>query len=425
MVLVGALDTKHAEYGFVRDRLAAAGLATTLVDVGVLDEPGLSPDVTRESVAGAAGTDVVELASAGSRNDAMAAMARGAAMVLEDLHRQGEVAALIVLGGSNAGFVMSRLAPVIPIGIPKLLVSTIVAGDTRPYVGTSDLTMMYPVVDIAGLNSVSVPVLAHAADAVIGMLSGAPLPDALRGQRVVGCTMFGVTTPCVTALTDHLRADGVEAQVFHATGTGGLTFEAMITAGVFDVVADLTTTELADELVGGVCSAGPRRLEAATARGIPQVISVGALDMVNFGPRASVPARYADRLLFAHNPSVTLMRTDAAENAELGAIMARKLNAGRVSSTPGDTPRPFVEVHVPRRGFSQISVEGEIFHDPVADQALIDALVADLDPSIPLHLHDLALNDPRFAEQIVAAVDRALAADSVPDLTADPTAEKG
>lgn len=402
VVLVGALDTKHAEYGFVRDRLVAAGVATTLVDVGILDAPGISPDVDRGSVARAAGSDVATLASAGSRNDAMAAMARGAASVVADLHRQGKVAALIVLGGSNAGFVMSRLAPVIPIGIPKLLVSTIVAGDTRPYVGTSDLTMMYPVVDIAGLNSVSVPVLARAADAVTGMLSGAPIPHGLTGRRVVGCTMFGVTTPCVTALAEHLEADGVEAQVFHATGTGGLTFEAMITAGVFDVVADLTTTELADELVGGVCSAGPHRLEAATAHGVPQVVSVGALDMVNFGPRDSVPTEYADRLLFAHNPSVTLMRTNAAENAELGSIMARKLNAAR----------SFVEVHLPRRGFSQISVEGSIFHDPVADQALVDALVAELDPRIPLHLHDLAINDPQFAEVIAAAVDRVLVADS-------------
>lgn len=258
-----------------------------------------------------------------------------------------------------------------------MLVSTIVAGDTRPYVGTSDLTMMYPVVDIAGLNSISVRVLANAADAMAGMVRHAPIPDMLAGRKSVGATMFGVTTTCVTAVADHLEsARDAEVQVFHCTGTGGRTFEAMIASGLFAAVADITTTELADELVGGVCTAGPRRMEAAGALGIPQVVSTGALDMANFGPRDTVPARYADRLLFVHNPSVTLMRTDGAENAELGRIMARKLNAAN----------GFVEVHVPMLGFSQISVEGGPFHDPEADAAFVAALQADLDPRIPLQL---------------------------------------
>ncbi len=401
VVLVGALDTKHDEYGFVRDRLNAAGLATLLVDVSVLGRPGIPADIDQRTVAEAAGVDLDALVAGGNRNDAVSAMARGAARVVAALHADGNVRALIVLGGSNAGFVMSQVAPVVPIGIPKLLVSTIVAGDTRPYVGTSDLTMMYPVVDIAGLNSVSIPVLAKAADAVTGMLSGAALPAGLirlTGRQSVGCTMFGVTTACVTAVSDHLAAHDVEPQVFHATGTGGLTLEAMIASGLFDAVADLTTTELADELVGGVCSAGPHRLEAAAAYGVPQVVSVGALDMANFGPRDSVPHEFDDRLLFAHNPSVTLMRTDVAENAELGRIIAGKLNAATA----------FVEVHIPARGFSQISVEGAPFYDPEADRALIDSLSAGLDPRIPFHLHDLAINDPLFAEQINAAIDRAL-----------------
>lgn len=398
VVLVGALDTKHAEYGFVRDRLTAAGLDTVLVDVSVLGPPGLPADIDRRTVAAAAGADLDALVSAGSRNDAVSAMARGAARVVAGLHTAGRVRALIMLGGSNAGFVMSQVAPVVPFGIPKVLVSTIVAGDTRPYVGTSDLTMLYPVVDIAGLNSISVPVLAHAVDAVVGMLSGAALPAGLTGRTSVGCTMFGVTTTCVSAVTDHLAGRDVEAQVFHATGTGGLTLESMITSGRLDAVADLTTTELADELVGGVCSAGPHRLEAAAACGVPQVVSVGALDMANFGPRDSVPHEFDDRLLLAHNPSVTLMRTSVSENAELGRIIAGKLNAATA----------FVEVHIPARGFSQISVEGAPFYDPEADRALIDSLSAGLDHRIPFHLHDLAINDPLFAEQINAAIDRAL-----------------
>lgn len=399
VVLAGSLDTKHAEYGFVRDRLAAAGVPCRLVDTGVLGEAGLPADVDRTEVAAAAGSDLTALVAGGDRNAAVSAMADGAAALLRRWFEAGEIAGLIVLGGSNAGFVMSRLAPVLPIGVPKLLVSTIVAGDTRPYVGTTDLTMMYPVVDIAGLNSVSVPVLAKAADAMAGMVSGPAVPDVLAGRKSVGATMFGVTTTCVTAVAEHLTdVQDAEVQVFHCTGSGGRTFEAMISSGLFAAVADITTTELADELAGGVCSAGPDRLEAAGALGIPQVVSTGALDMVNFGPRDTVPDRFADRLLFAHNPSVTLMRTDATENAELGRIMARKLNAAN----------GFVEVHVPLRGFSQISVAGAPFHDAEADAAFVTALQADLDPRIPLHLHDLAINDPDFARQLDDAMDRAL-----------------
>lgn len=398
VVLVGSLDTKHEEYAFVRDRLAAAGLQTLMIDCGVLGRPGTTADVDRASVARAGGTDLSTLVGAGDRNDAVTTMGRGAAALVADLHTRGLVRGLIVLGGSNAGFVMSQVAPALPIGIPKVLASTIVAGDTRPYVGTSDLIMIYPVVDIAGLNSVSVPVLAKVADAMAGILAGAPLPPGSTDRQVVGCTMFGVTTACVTAIGEHLDANGVEAQVFHATGVGGRTFEAMISSGLFDAVADVTTTELADELVGGVCTAGPDRLEAAARHGVPQVVSVGALDMANFGPRDSVPPQFDHRLLFAHNPSVTLMRTDVAENTELGAIIARKLNGATA----------FVEVHVPSRGFSQISVEGAPFHDPAADHALIESLRTELDPRIPLHVHDLAINDPLFAQQVTAALDRAL-----------------
>lgn len=398
VVLAGALDTKAEEYGFVRDRLAAAGVATLLVDTGVLGAPGIIADISREDVAREAGSELAALVTGGNRNDAVTTMARGAATLVRRLHDSGRMSAVVVLGGSNAGFLMSRVAAALPIGCPKVLVSTIVAGDTRPYVGTSDLIMLYPIVDIAGLNSISIPVLAKTADAVAGMVTGPPLPTDTADQVSVGATMFGVTTPCVTAIHDALAGQGIEVQVFHATGTGGRTFEAMIASGLFDAVADITTTELADELLGGVCSAGPDRLEAAGRLGIPQVVSVGALDMANFGPLDTVPERFADRQLFAHNPSVTLMRTSPAENAELGAILARKLNAAT----------GFVEVHVPRLGFSQISVDGAPFHDATADAALIEALQQHLDPIIPLYVHDLTINDPDFAAQIIQALDRGL-----------------
>lgn len=398
VVLAGSLDTKGHEYAFVRDRIAATGIGTLVIDTGILGHPLIDADVDRGLVARAGGADLETLAAAGDRNEAMTTMARGAAAVVRRLHDDGEVLAVIVLGGSNAGFVMSQVAAALPIGCPKILVSTIVAGDTRPYVGTSDLMMIYPVVDIAGLNSVSVPVLARAADACIGMLTGASLPPQVPGTAAVACSMFGVTTTCVTAVQHALEAQGDEVHVFHATGTGGLTMEAMIDADFFAAVADITTTELADELLGGVCSAGPHRLEAAARRGIPQVVSVGALDMCNFGARDTVPSRFADRLLLAHNPVITLMRTDAAECAELGRLLAVKVNAAVAP----------VEVLVPMLGFSQISGPGGPFHDPEADAALVDALRTHLDARIPLRVVDAAINDELFSTEITHALSRVL-----------------
>ncbi|MGH1525213.1 Tm-1-like ATP-binding domain-containing protein [Leifsonia sp. L25] len=401
IVLAGALDTKAEEYRFVRDRIEAAGVPTLLVDTGVLGPPGLPADVSRAEVAAAAGADLAGLVrrgDRGDRGDAMIAMADGAAQIVRDLHAAGEVAGVVVLGGSNAGFVMARVAARLPIGVPKLLVSTIVAGDTRPYVGTSDLMMLYPVVDIAGLNAISIPVLARAADAVVGMVRAAPPTPSEKAGPTIACTMFGVTTTCVTGVHDTLVAQGAEVHTFHANGTGGRTLEAMVASGLIDVVADLTTTELADELCGGVCSAGPDRLTAAATAGVPQVVSLGALDMVNFGAPETVPARYRGRLLHAHNPAVTLMRTDAAECAALGRIIAERLNA---STGP-------VEVLAPARGFSQISVEGGPFHDPVADAALLRSLSDNLDPRIPLRVIEAAINDPAFSAEVIDALGRVL-----------------
>ncbi|WP_243228238.1 Tm-1-like ATP-binding domain-containing protein [Microbacterium sp. CIAB417] len=392
--LVGALDTKGVEYGFLRDRLRAAGLPVILVDTGVLDRPQLEAEVDRTAVADAGGELLGDLQDRPDRNHAMQVMAAGAARIVSDRHARGLVSAVLAIGGSNAGFVMSRVAGALPIGVPKLLVSTIVAGDTRPYVGTSDLMMMYPVVDIAGLNSVSIPVLARAADALIGILQAVPVPPRDGRIPVIGATMFGVTTGCVNAVQEKLEADGAEVQVFHATGTGGRSFEALIRAGAFDAVADLTTTELADELLGGVCSAGPDRLTAAALVGIPQIVSPGAMDMANFGARGTVPAWFADRLLLEHNPSVTLMRTSAEENAVLGRTMAERLNA---AAGP-------VEVHIPALGFSQIAVEGAPFHDPVADAAFIDGLRGALSPTIPVVIHDLDINAPAFAAAVHSAL---------------------
>jgi uncharacterized protein (UPF0261 family) len=274
----------------------------------------------------------------------------------------------------------------LPVGVPKLMVSTMASGDTRPYVGARDVAMMYSVVDIAGINAVSAQILANAAAAAAGMAT-AGAPAAGDDRPLVGATMFGVTTPSVTAARERLEELGYEVLVFHATGTGGQSMEALVRDGFITASLDITTTELADDLVGGVLSAGPDRLEAAGELGIPQVVSLGALDMVNFGPLETVPPEFRDRLLYKHNPTVTLMRTTPEECAELGRRIAVKLNAARGPLT----------LFVPLAGVSLIDKEGEVFWDPDADSALFEALRATLEPSVEVRELETDVNDPDFA----------------------------
>jgi uncharacterized protein (UPF0261 family) len=394
VVLIGTLDTKGSEYDYVRDRLREHGVAVLLVDVGVLGEPGARVDVDREEVARAAGADVAELARAGDRGRAMTTMATGAAAVMRRLHAEGGVDGVLALGGSGGSSVATAAMRALPVGVPKLMVSTVASGDTRPYVGAVDVTMMYSVVDIAGLNGVSRRILHNAAAAMAGMAQATP-PPAEQGRPVIAATMFGVTTPCVTAAQERLEELGYEVLVFHATGTGGQSMEALARDGYLAGVLDVTTTELADDLVGGVLSAGPDRLEAAGQAGLPQVVSLGALDMVNFGPRDTVPERFAERNLYVHNPTVTLMRTTAEECAELGRRVARKLNGARGAVT----------LFVPLRGVSLIDVEGQPFHDPEADAALFAALRETVAAHVEVRELDADVNDPAFARALADRVD--------------------
>jgi len=394
VVLIGTLDTKGTEYAFVRDRLRDQGVAVTVVDAGVLGEPGFEPDIPREEVARSGGGDITTLVSDGDRGAAVTAMGEGAAAVVGRLYAAGQLDAVFGLGGSGGSSLFARAVRDLPIGVPKLLVSTVAAGDTRPYVGSTDLTMMYSVVDIAGINSLSVRILTNAAAAIAGMarahrsgIDAGPDAGSGAGRPLIGATMFGVTTPAVTAARERLEELGYEVLVFHATGSGGDTMEALVRSGIITGVLDITTTELADELAGGICAAGPHRLEAAGALGLPQVVSLGALDMVNFGPRDSVPPRYADRQLLVHNASITLMRTSAGECAEFGRRIARKLNAATGPLT----------LFVPLRGVSSVSVAGQPFHDPAADAALFDALRANLDPGVDVRFVETDLNDAAFA----------------------------
>jgi uncharacterized protein (UPF0261 family) len=390
VVLLGTLDTKGREYAYLRELLAGLGVDVTVVDAGTNDPVGLVPDVSHDEVARAAGADVAALAAAGDRGAAVTAMAAGAQHVVLDLHARGLLDAILALGGSGGSSIAARAMQALPVGVPKLLVSTVASGDTRPYVGAVDVTMMYSVVDISGVNSVSARILTNAAGAIAGMAKAeAPVLD---GRPLVGATMFGVTTPCVTRARERLEELGYEVLVFHATGAGGRSLEALVDGGFLAGVLDVTTTELADELVGGMLSAGPDRLEAAGRAGLPQVVSLGALDMVNFGPRETVPSQFEGRNLYVHNPTVTLMRTTADECAELGRIIGSKLAAAT-----GPTA-----VFVPLGGVSMIDVPGQPFHDAEADAALVSSL-RDALGGVELHERGEDVNDPAFA---VAMADR-------------------
>jgi uncharacterized protein (UPF0261 family) len=387
VVLLGTLDTKGREYAFVRDRLREAGIDVLLVDTGVLGEPLVAPDIHREEVARAAGADHADLVRDADRGQAMDVMGRGAAAVLTRLHGEGRVDGVAAIGGSGNSSVAARAMRELPVGVPKLIVSTVASGDTRPYVGAVDITMTYSVVDISGINQISARILTNAAGAIAGMAT-ARVPEATDERPLVGATMFGVTTPCVTHARERLEELGYEVLVFHATGTGGQSFEALATGGYLVGALDATTTELADELVGGVLSAGPDRLRGVGRAAIPQVVSLGALDMVNFGPRDTVPERFEDRNLYVHNPTITLMRTTPEEMAELGRRIAERLNG-----TMGPTV-----LFVPLRGVSAIDVDGQPFRDAEADEALFAAVREGIDTSkVELVEVDADVNDPAFA----------------------------
>jgi uncharacterized protein (UPF0261 family) len=393
VVLLGTLDTKGREYAFLRDRVREHGVDVLVVDAGILGEPLAEADVSRDEVAAAAGVSVADLVAADDRGAAVSAMARGASEVVTRLHGEGKLDAIGGLGGSGGSSLVTHAMRRLPIGVPKLMVSTVASGDTTPYVGSVDVTMMYSVVDISGINQISARILANAAGALAGMAK-ARVPALGDERPLVVASMFGVTTPCVTSARERLEELGYEVLVFHQTGAGGGSMEELIKAGYIAGSLDVTTTELCDSVAGGVFPAVPDRLESAGARGLPQVVSVGALDMVNFGPMESVPERYRDRTLYVHNPTVTLMRTTPEECRRIAEVLAAKLNAAT-----GPTA-----LFLPLRGVSMIAVEGQVFHDPEADEALFATLRERIDPAVvEVHEVDADVNDPSFA---LAVADR-------------------
>jgi uncharacterized protein (UPF0261 family) len=393
VVLLGTLDTKGREYGYLRDRLLEQAVDVVVVDAGVF-EPQIGADVTQEEVAAAGGGDLAALRAAGDRGAAVEAMCRGAAAVAKRLHEEGRLDGILTVGGSGNSSIGAAAVQALPVGVPKLIVSTVASGDTRPYVGATDVSMTYSVVDISGLNRISERILSNAAGAIAGMAK-VTVPESGDARPLIGATMFGVTTPAVTRARERLEELGYEVLVFHATGTGGQSMEALARGGFLAGVLDLTTTELADDLVGGVLSAGPDRLEAAGQLGLPQVVSLGALDMVNFGPRETLPPQFEDRNIYVHNPTVTLMRTTPEECAELGRRIARKLSAAT-----GPTA-----LFVPLKGVSMIATEGGPFHDAAADEALFAAVRDGLGDNVELHELDLDVNDPAFADAMANRLD--------------------
>jgi uncharacterized protein (UPF0261 family) len=395
VLLIGTLDTKGVEFQYVRDLIRAAGVECLVLDAGVLKPPLFSPDISRDEVYQAAGTSCDIVRAAGDRGKAITAAAAGVSAIARKLHEQGRLDGVLGLGGSAGTTIATAAMRELPLGVPKLMVSTMASGQVRPYVGVRDISMMYSVVDLSGLNRISRTVLHNAACAMIGMVQGVsrrqhePAP---ADRPLVTATMFGVTTPCVEAGRAVLEQAGYEVLVFHATGTGGETMESLIRDGAIAGVLDVTTTELADELVGGVLTAGPDRLTAAASAGVPQVIGLGALDMVNFGPRLTVPEQFRNRLFYQHNPTVTLMRTTASENDRLGKEIALKASASK-----GPTA-----VFVPLKGVSALDREGQPFWSPEADQALFASLRLWMSPHVQLIELDIHLNDPEFARAMAS-----------------------
>jgi uncharacterized protein (UPF0261 family) len=386
VALIGTFDTKGEEFSFLRKRIECAGLRTLMIDVGVLGSPPFEADVSQAEVAAAANENLVALKTERDRGRSVTAMALGAKVILARLFEQGAIHGVASLGGSAGTTIATAAMRALPYGFPKLMVSTLASGDVKPFVGTTDICMMPSVLDIAGLNHVSRRIIGNAAAAICGMVASEPT-GALDQKPAIATTMFGVTTPCVTTARQTLEERGYEILVFHATGVGGQAMEQLILDGAFRAVLDITTTELADELVGGVMSAGPHRLEAAGLKGIPQLVCPGAIDMVNFGPVETVPAQFRSRNLYIHNPSVTLMRTTPEECAEIGHITAARLNR---ATGP-------VTVLIPLQGVSAIDKIGGPFYSPEALNAYRRALKSSLSPTIRVVELDAHINDEEFA----------------------------
>ena len=394
ILLIGAFDTKGTDYDFVRSEITGRGHSVLTVNCGVLGSTDLFPvDVEASEVARAGGGSLVELRASQDRGAAMKVMAAGAGVIAARLHTEGRFDGVIGLGGSGGSTVVTSAMRALPLGVPKLCVSTVASGDTSAYVGLKDVTLMPSVVDVAGLNRVSRIIYARAAGAICGMVEAEPETGGGRDRPVVAASMFGNTTECVEACVEALSDHGYEVLVFHATGTGGKTMEALVDEGLVDAVLDVTTTEWADTVCGGFFDAGEGRLSAPGRRGIPHLIVPGCVDMANFHGIETVPRHYRDagRTLYEWNPSVTLLRTNVEENRRMGAAFAEKANQAQ-------GPVAFL---LPLKGVSILDGEGQPFCDREADFAMFEAIRSGLREDIPVYEIDSNINDPEFSARAV------------------------
>ena len=384
IAVLGTLDSKGEEHAFVAALIAQHGHKPLLIDVGTGGPATVQPDITREQVAASAGIDLAALMAKKDRGECVVAMTKAAPACVAKLAAEGRIDGIISLGGGGGTAIGTAAMRALPLGFPKLMVSTLAAGNVAPYLGTKDITMMPSIADVAGLNRLSRVIFTRAAGAICGMVGVSPEVGAAK--PLIVASQFGNTTTCVTEAKKVLEAAGYEVLVFAATGTGGRIMESVIESGIVSGVLDVTTTEWADELVGGNLNAGPERMDAAAKANIPVVVAPGCLDMVNFGEMASIPEKFKGRNFYIHNPQITLMRTTADECRQLGAIVAKKANAYQAGTA----------IMIPRKAISVISAVGQPFHDAAADEALFAALKSNA--TVPVQEFDLAINDKEFAQ---------------------------
>ena len=386
VVIIGALDTKGHEFAFIKDLVEKAGLKTLVVDFGVMGEPSLQPDVSRAEVAAAGGGKLDQLRSGDRKDEAMKVMSTGLAVTVRKLYDGGKLHGIIGMGGTGGTSVATSAMRTLPVGVPKVMVSTVGGGDVSAYAGTKDITFVPSIVDVAGFNRISRTIYANAAGAIAGMTK-VDVPPAKEEKPLATASMFGNTTACVDKARGILESKGFEVLVFHATGTGGKTMESLIADGYIAASLDITTTELADEVCGGVFTAGPDRMLAAARAGIPTVLVPGCVDMCNFWALSTVPEKYRNRNLYQWNPNVTLMRTNVEENRIMGKMIAKAANEAKGP----------VAILLPLKGVSMLDSPGNAYWDPAADRACYDAIKTNVKPGIPVIELDNNINDPEFA----------------------------
>ncbi|MDA0752802.1 MAG: Tm-1-like ATP-binding domain-containing protein [Verrucomicrobia bacterium] len=392
IAVLGTLDTKGAEHAFIAHEIRKHGHETLMIDVGTGAPATVAHQITREEVAAAGEIDLNAVLARQDRGESVAAMAKAAPVLLQQLVKEGGIQGVVSLGGGGGTAIATAAMRALPVGFPKLMISTLASGNTEHYVGTKDIVMMPSIVDVSGLNRISRTIFTRGAGAICGMVESKV--DATEDKPIIVASMFGNTTQCVEEARIILEQAGYEVLVFHSTGSGGRCMESLIESGLVVGVLDITATEWADELVGGVLSAGPHRHEATGKAKLPAIVVPGCLDMVNFGEPETVPSKFAGRTFYHHNPQVTLMRTNQEECAKLGRILAEKINAYTAPVT----------VLLPLKAISVISAPGQSFHDPAADEALFKGIKDHLRSDIPVIEQDAEINDPAFAKACAEAL---------------------